>query len=61
MEYRYEHFHPTALLEDAAFWGGPEPGERMPDFELPTTDGGRVALDDFLGRRPLLLTFGSVT
>jgi peroxiredoxin len=33
----------------------------MPDFDLPTTDGGRVRKHDFVGQRPLLLTFGSVT
>jgi Iodothyronine deiodinase len=33
----------------------------MPDFDLPTTDGGRIRKSDFVGRKPLLLAFGSVT
>lgn len=39
----------------------PRPGEQMPDFDLPTTDGDRLRKADFVGVRPLLLTFGSVT
>jgi peroxiredoxin len=42
------------------FSGGPKPGERFPDFDLPTTDGGPVRLNDYLGR-PFLVTFASVT
>jgi FPC/CPF motif-containing protein YcgG len=33
----------------------------MPEFDLPTTDGGRVRKNDFVGQQPLLLTMGSVT
>ncbi len=33
----------------------------MPDFELATTDGDRVSKNDFVGERPLLLVFSSVT
>lgn len=33
----------------------------MPDFDLPTTDGGRIRKEDFVGRCPLLLTFASIT
>lgn len=61
MEYRYLHFNRKLLMEDVAFAGGPSPGQQMPDFDLPTTDGGRVRKGDFVGQRPLLLTFGSVT
>ncbi|WP_165985233.1 deiodinase-like protein [Streptomyces sp. YIM 98790] len=61
MTYRYPHFHTRLVLEDLRFTTGPRPGEAMPDFDLPTTDGGRVRKEDFLGRRPLLLTVGSVT
>jgi hypothetical protein len=60
MDYRYEHFKRELLFEDMAFGGGPRPGERFPDFDLPTTDGGRTRLSDYRGR-PLLLTFASVT
>ena len=61
MEYRYPHFKREHLVRDMDFGGGPSPGQPMPDFELPTTDGGTVRLGDFVGQRPLLLTFGSVT
>jgi hypothetical protein len=60
-EYRYEHFHPRALVEDARFLGGPGPGDQLSDFDLPATDGGRITTRGFLGRSPLLLTFASVT
>lgn len=60
-EYRYPHFKRELLMEDSAFAGGPSPGEPMPDFDLPTTDGGRVSKDDFVGERPLLLIFSSYT
>jgi hypothetical protein len=33
------------------------PGSRAPDFELPTQDGFRKSLDDFLTLGPLLLAF----
>ena len=61
MEYRYDHFSRELLMEDMAWRGGPEPGEEMPDFHLATTDGGRVRKSDFVGMRPVLLSFGSVT
>jgi hypothetical protein len=60
-DYRYPHFRRQLLLEDRAFTGGVRPGDALPDFDLPTTDGGRVRKADFVGERPLLLTFGSVT
>lgn len=44
-----------------AFRAGPRPGEPMPDFDLPNTDGGRVRKSDFVGRQPLLMSMGSVT
>ncbi|MDQ4105629.1 MAG: hypothetical protein M3157_00430 [Actinomycetota bacterium] len=61
MEYRYPHFKRQLLAEDLAFEQGPSPGEPMPDFELSTTDGGRVSKSDFVGERPLLLVFSSYT
>lgn len=60
-EYLYPHFRRTLILEDMAFRAGPKPGESMPDFDLPTIDGGRITKSDFVGQRPLVLTFGSVT
>lgn len=61
MTYRYPHFRRDILLTDMAFRGGPSPGEPMPDFDLPTIDGGRVRKQDYVGRCPLLLTCTSIT
>ncbi len=61
MEYRYPHFKRQVLMEDMSFSGGPAPGQPMPDFDLPATDGRRIRKQDFVGQQPLLLTFASVT
>ncbi len=61
MQYRYPRFKRRILFEDLAFRGGPSPGRPMPDFDLPTSDGGRIRKGDFSGRRPLLLTLASIT
>lgn len=60
MEYRYPHFRRELLMEDMGFSRGPRPGEPFPDFDLPTTDGGRVRSSEYRGQ-PLLVTFASVT
>lgn len=60
-EYRYPHFTRQLLREHLAFRGGPRPGEPMPDFDLPTPEGDRIRKSDFVGKKPLLLTFGSAT
>ncbi len=59
--YCYPHFTRGILLDDMAFRGGPYPGQPLPDFDLLTTDGGRVRKRDFIGRWPLLLTCTSIT
>jgi hypothetical protein len=59
--YRFPHYRRELLREYASFHGGPEPGEPLPEFDLPTTDGGRVRKSDFTGRRPLFLSFASIT
>jgi len=47
------------LMEDMAFSDqAPRPGERLPDFDLPSTDGGRLRSVDLRGK-PLLLITGS--
>jgi hypothetical protein len=61
VKYRYPRFERERLLEGLYFGGGPSPGRPMPEFDLPTTDGGRLSKSDFVGRRPLLLTFASIT
>lgn len=59
-QYRYDHVTPDVLRQDMAFGeGAPEPGDRLPDFDLPTTDGGRIRSADFPGTKPLLLVTGS--
>lgn len=61
MTYRYPHFYRKLLYRDLKFEGGRRPGQAMPEFDLPTSDGGRVRKSDFVGDRPLFLTFASVT
>jgi hypothetical protein len=61
VKYAYPHFKREMLLEGLYFRGGPPPGLPIPDFDLPTTSGDRVRKSDFVGRRPLLLTFASIT
>lgn len=58
--YRYQHFHRELMQEDTALRGSPGPGDFLPHFDMPTTDGGRVRSEDFRGRT-LFITFGSVT
>ncbi len=62
--YNYDAFTKDLLIKDAAkskFGGGPEPGERAPDFEGRTLDGEKIRLKDFRGRENVVLTFGSAT
>jgi hypothetical protein len=61
MTYRYERFERVLVKHDLAFEAGPRPGDPMPDFDLPTVEGGRVSKRDYVGKRPLLLTLGSFT
>ena len=61
MDYRYRHFTRDLLEEDVSFSSAAAPGRQLPDFDLVSTDGARIRKSDFVGRRPLLLTFGSVT
>ncbi len=37
--------------------GVPGPGERAPDFALPSARGGEIALGDLLGRPAVVLAF----
>lgn len=61
MVYRPAHLQHEMLEEDMGFRGGPRPGEPMPDFELPTTDGGMIRKGDYIGRIPLLMIMDSIT
>ncbi|GAC1299505.1 MAG: hypothetical protein NVS2B9_00580 [Myxococcales bacterium] len=60
MDYRYEHFKKELLQEDAAFSHGPGPGDPLPDFDLPTVEGGRLRKRDLAGK-PFVLIFASIT
>ncbi len=37
--------------------GGVEVGEKAPDFELPSTMGGKIRLSDFAGKNNVILEF----
>jgi hypothetical protein len=61
-DYLYDHVTSKVLGEDLDFGDdAPGPGDRLPDFDLPTATGERVRSADFVGHEPLLLVFGSVT
>jgi thiol-disulfide isomerase/thioredoxin len=60
--YRYNRFTSSLLFRDLSFHkGAAAPGDRIPAFELITADGERLANDDLIGDKPVLLVFGSMT
>ncbi len=62
--YNYEKFTRELLVKDIAASkspGGPEPGEKAPDFEGRALDGDKIRLSDFRGEKNVVLTFGSAT
>ena len=61
MSYRFERFRREHLREGLAFRGGKDPGWPAPDFDLPTSQGGRIRKSDFQGQRPVLFAFASLT
>jgi peroxiredoxin Q/BCP len=44
------------MLSAASAWTV-EIGDRAPDFELPSTQGGKLKLSSFLGKKNVLLEF----
>ncbi len=59
-EYLYDHVTPKVLMEDMAFGeDAPRPGDRLPEFDLPSVDGEHVRSADLVGKRPVLLVTGS--
>ncbi|WP_445504693.1 hypothetical protein [Microvirga sp. G4-2] len=53
-DYLYERVTFRVLAEDMNFGeDAPRPGDRLPDFDLPTTDGPRLRTRDFVGSRPI--------
>lgn len=61
MEYRFDHFRRGQLLDDLQLDSGQAPGWSLPDFDLPTLNQGRVRKADFMGLRPALFAFASLT
>lgn len=60
--YRFNEISAAATMRAFSGFGeAPEPGEPLPDFDLMTTDGRRVHKADFAGRRPLLISFASLS
>lgn len=62
-DFNFRHFRPrhmAAELLRTARADGVLPGNEAPDFDLETTDGGRLQLRDLRGV-PVLLHFGSYT
>ncbi len=60
--YRFEHLALPTVLRDMYFSGDdPGPGDRVPDFDLPTLGGGHFRSSDLGETGPALLIFGSYT
>ena len=47
----------TTLILSAAPIAAVEVGDKAPDFELPSTQGGKLKLSSFLGKKNVLLEF----
>ena len=61
MAYRPAHLQHEMIEEDMGLHAGPRPGDPMPDFELPSTDGGIIRKSDYIGRIPMLMVMNSIT
>ena len=60
--YRFEHLAVGLVIKDLYFSkDDPGPGDRTPDFDLPTLGGGRFGSTDLDETGPVLLIFGSST
>jgi hypothetical protein len=61
-EYRYKKFTTNLLFRDLRFaQGAAAPGDRIPEFELLTTNGDRLTNSGVFGDKPVLFVFGSMT
>lgn len=61
-DYRYKKFTTKLLLRDMRFHkSAPKAGEPFPEFKLETTEGNTISKQDFVGDKPLLMIFGSLT
>ena len=61
MAYRFEQFQRAHLREALCFDQAKQAGEPLPDFDLPTTRGGRARKADYAGSRPVLISLASLT
>ena len=60
--YRFDHLALPLVLKDLYYSrDDPGPGDRVPDFDLPTLGGGRFRSTDLGETGPALLIFGSYT
>ena len=60
--YRFKHLALPTVLRDMYYSrGDPGPGDRVPNFDLPTLGGGRFRSEDLRETGPALLIFGSYT
>ena len=60
--YRFEHLALPTVLRDMYFnRDDPGPGDRVPDFDLPTLGGGRFRSTELGETGPALMIFGSYT
>ena len=61
-KYRYDRVTMGILMSDFAFSkDSAAPGDLFPDFKVASTDGETILKERFLGKRPLLVVFGSAT
>ena len=61
-DYRYKKFTTNLLFRDLRFRrGAAAPGDRVPAFELLTTNGEQLVNSDVFGDKPVLFVFGSMT
>ncbi len=61
-KYRFDHLAIGLVMGDMRFAADdPGPGDRIPEFDLPTLDGGRFQSADLAEKGPALLVFGSST
>lgn len=60
--YRFERLTLPIVLKDLRFdKEDPGPGDRVPEFDLPTLGGGRFRSTDIADTGPVLMIFGSIT
>ncbi len=63
-KYNYDTFTREILAKQVArsrFFGGPEPGDRAPDFQARALDGKTIRLSNYRGSKNVVLTLGSAT